>query len=102
MKFQESKEYLTFRKERYTRMFIVQSKNLAKNSKYELSNPLKKLLGTSGYQLDKTEALSAVAVDFMSMIHKTGFEKHPKIKNGLKRVWNSILAQSNAERIEIV
>ena len=55
MKFQESKEYLTFRKERYTRMFLVKSENLAKNSKYELSNPLKKLLDTSGYQFDKTE-----------------------------------------------
>ena len=50
-----NQEYLTFRKERYTRMFLVESKNLAKNSKYELSNPLKKLLDTSGCQFDKTE-----------------------------------------------
>ena len=45
----------------------------------------------------------------MSVIHKNGFEKHPKIKgnihkikDGLKRVWNSILAESNTKKIEIV
>ena len=36
------------------------------------------------------------------MIHETGFAKHPKTKDSLKSVWNSMLAQSNAKRIEIV
>ena len=77
--------------------------NLAKRSKHELVNSLKKLLNTSDYQFDKTKVTGlAVVVDFMSVIHKTGFEKHPKIKDGLKRVWNSIFVQSNIERIEIV
>ena len=77
--------------------------NLVKHSKYELWNPLKKLPDTSDYQFDKTEVTGlAVAVDFMSVIHKTVFEKHQKIKDDFKRVWNSIIVQSNATRIEIV
>ena len=35
----------------------------------------------------------------MSVIHKSDFEKRQKIKDGLKRLWNSNLAQSNAKRI---
>ena len=47
---------------------------------------MKKLLDTSDYQFDKTEVtVLAVVVDFMSLIHKTGFEKHPKIKDSLKK-----------------
>ena len=34
------------------------------------------------------------------MICKTGFEKHPRIKGGLKRVCNSILAKGSTKRIE--
>ena len=69
--------------------------NIAKHSKYELLNPLKKLLDTSVTGL-------AVALDFMSVTHKTGFGKHPKIKDSLKRVSNYILAKSKTKRIEIV
>ena len=84
MNLQESKEHLIFRKERYTRMFLVRRWKL---------NPLKKLLETSGYQFNKTEVTGlVVVVDFTSVIHETGFEKHPEIKDGLKRVWNFILA----------
>ena len=77
--------------------------NIAKHSKYELLNPLKKLPDTSDYQFDKAEVTGlAVVVDFMSVIHKTKFGKHPKIKDSLKRVWNFILAKSKTKRIEIV
>ena len=66
-------------------------------------NPLKKLCNTSDYPFDKTEVTGLpVVVDCMSVIHKTGFEKHTKIKNGLKRLRNSIFVQSNAKRIEMV
>ena len=82
---------------------MFQGGNLAKHGKYELRNTLKKVLDTSSYQFDKTEVTGlAVADDFMSVIHKTGFEKHPEIKDGLKRVWNSILAQTNVKRSEII
>ena len=60
--------------------------NLAKHSKYELLNPLKKLLDTSGYQSDKAEVtLLAVSVDFLTVIHETEFERHSKIRDSLKR-----------------
>ena len=66
-------------------------------------NPLKKLRNTSGYPFDKTEVTKLpVVVDFMSVIHKTRFEKHTKIRDGLKRLRNSIFVQSNAKRIEMV
>ena len=65
-------------------------------------NRLKKFLDTSDYQFYKTEFTGlAGVVDFMSVIHKIGFEKHPKIKDGLKRVWNSNFAQSIDEKIKI-
>ena len=77
--------------------------NLAKHSKYELLNPLKKLLDTSGYQSDKTEVtLLAVVVDVLTVIHKTEFERHSKIRDSLKRVRNFILGQSKVKRINIV
>ena len=77
--------------------------NLAKHSKYELLNPQKKLLDTSGYQSDKTEVtLLAVVVDFLTVIHKTEFERHSKIRDSLKRVRNFILGQSKVKRINIV
>ena len=79
-------------------MFLFEGENLAKHSKYELWNPLKKLLDTSGCQFDKTKVTGLTfVVNFMSVIHKTGFEKHPKVKGGLTRVWNSVLAQSNGK-----
>ena len=91
MNLQESKEYLIFLKERYTRMSIVRRWKL---------NSLNKFLETSGYQLDKTEVTGlALDVDFMSVIDKSGFKKRQKIKDGLKKLWNSNLAQSNAKRI---
>ena len=62
----------------------------------------KSLLILQAVNLIKLKSLLAVAADFMSVIHKTWFEKHSKIKNGLKSVWNSVLAQSHAERIKIV
>ena len=82
---------------------MFESRNLVKHSKYELWNPLKKLLDTSDDQFGKTEVIGlTVVVDFMSVIHKTGFEKHTKVKGGLTRVWDSVLAQSNTKIIEIV
>ena len=77
--------------------------NLAKHSKYELLNPLKKLLDTLGYQSDKTEVtLLSVVVDVLTVIHKTEFERHSKISDNLKRVRNFILGQSKVKRIDIV
>ena len=68
--------------------------NLAKHSKYELLNPLKKLLDTSGYQSDKTEVtLLAVGADFLTVIHETEFERHSKIRDSLKRVRNLFLGK---------
>ena len=48
---------------------------------------MKKLLDTSDYQFDKTEVIElAVIIDFMAVIHKTGYERHPKInKDRLKK-----------------
>ena len=44
---------------------------------------MKKLLDTSDYQFDKTEVIElAVVIDFMAVIHKTGYERHPKINKG--------------------
>ena len=84
-------------------MFLIRKQKFSQiYNKYELLNQLKELLDTSDYQFYKTEFTGlAGVVDFMSVIHKTGFEKHPKIKDGLKRVWNSNFAQSIAERIKI-
>ena len=46
-----------------------------------LLNLLKNLLDTLDDQSDKTEVTGLAAViDFMSVIHETGFKKHPKIQ----------------------
>ena len=71
--------------------------NLDKHKKHELLNALEKLLDTLDYQFDKGEATGwAVVVNFMPMVRKNGFEKHPGIRDGLKRTRTSILAEINA------
>ena len=77
MKLQESKQYLIFRKESHTKMYVVWRWKFSQT----LLNLLKKLLDTLDYQSDKTEVTGLAAViDFMSVIHETGFKKHPKIQ----------------------
>ena len=77
MKLQERKQYLIFRKERHTKMYLVRRWKFSQT----LLNLLKKLLDTLDYQSDKTEVTGLAAViDFMSVIHETGFKKHPKIQ----------------------
>ena len=44
--------------------------------------PLELLFHTPEYQFDKTvTAEISVIVDFMSLIRKIGFEKHPKVRD---------------------
>ena len=65
--------------------------------------PLKQLLDTPEYQFDKTVTAGvSVIVDFISLIHKIGFEKYPKVRGAFDGAWGIILAASNADRIKIV
>ena len=82
---------------------LFENGSLAKHSKHEILTPLEKNLVSSDYRFNKDHVDGlAVIVDFMSLIRKVGFEKHLKIKDALKRAWNSIVAESSANRIEIV
>ena len=45
---------------------------------------------------------TSVIVDCISLIHKTGFEKYPKVRGAFDGAWRTILAASNFDRIEIV
>ena len=72
-----NKQYLIFRKESHTKMYVVWRWKFSQT----LLNLLKKLLDTLDYQSDKTEVTGLAAViDFLSVIHETGFKKHPKIQ----------------------
>ena len=50
--------------------------------------PLEQLLDTPEYQFDKTVT--------------AGLEKYPKVRDAFDGAWGTILAASNADRIEIV
>ena len=50
--------------------------------------PLQQLLDTPEYQFDKTVT--------------AGLEKYPKVRDAFDGAWGTILAASNADRIEIV
>ena len=77
MKLQKTKQYLIFRKQRHTKMYLVRRRKFSQT----LLNLLKKLVDTLDYQSDKTEVTGLAAViDFMSVVHETGFKKHPKIQ----------------------
>ena len=44
--------------------------------------PLEHFLDAPEYQFDKTVTAGiSVVVDFMSLIHKIGFEKYPKVRD---------------------
>ena len=65
--------------------------------------PLEHFLDAPEYQFDKTVTAGiSVVVDFMSLIHKIGFEKYPKVRDAFDGAWGITLATSNADRIEIV
>ena len=61
---------------------------------------LEQLLDTLEYQF--VTARTSVIVDFMSLTGETGFEKNPKVRDVFDSAWETILAASNSDRIEIV
>ena len=66
--------------------------SLIKHKKHELLVPLEQLFHTPEYQFDKTvTAEISVIVDFMSLIRKIGFEKHPKVRDTFDAAWELFL-----------
>ena len=54
--------------------------------------PLELLFHTPEYQFDKTvTAEISVIVDFMSLIRKIGFGKHPKVRDTFDAAWELFL-----------
>ena len=61
---------------------------------------LEQLPDTLEYQF--VTGRTSVIVDFMSLTGETGFEKNPKVRDVFDSAWETILAASNSDRIEIV